>query len=40
LHAYYYSYIREGNKHPYMDHFEQNKSNPEMATKKAIDWWR
>ncbi|MDD2658204.1 MAG: phospholipase D-like domain-containing protein [Methylococcales bacterium] len=40
LHAYYYSYIRDGNKHPYMEYFERHKSNPEMATKQAISWWK
>ena len=40
LHAYYYNKVREGNKKPYEEFYQQHKQNPKAATKEAMGWWK
>lgn len=40
LHAYYYNRVRDGNRHPYQDFYDQNKKNPEAALIEALSWWK
>jgi hypothetical protein len=41
LHAYYYTnVIDEGRRSRYAEDYELNRSNPEVALAKAMEWWR
>lgn len=39
LHAFYYQKTFEGQKARYLDFFDQNKSNPDIARAEALRWW-
>ena len=39
LHAYYYNIVKEGNRHPYEEHFRTNSGNPELALQQILQWW-
>lgn len=40
LHAYYYQVVKDGNRHPYMEHYHKNKDDPESALVDAMKWWK
>jgi hypothetical protein len=40
LHAYYYSYVRDGNSYPYHEYYTRHKANPEAALVEAMNWWK
>lgn len=40
LHAHYYQRTFDGRKANYLQHFETNKNNRQVALTNAIDWWR
>ncbi|MET4819912.1 phospholipase D-like domain-containing protein [Endozoicomonas lisbonensis] len=40
LHAYYYNKVGEGNKKPYEDYYQSNKSNPQTAVREIMEWWK
>jgi hypothetical protein len=41
LHAYYYhTSFDDGRRSMYAEKFEENKGNPAIALKNAVDWWR
>lgn len=40
LHALYYTRVRDGNRHPYIDWYRQNRSDPEEALREALEWWK
>jgi hypothetical protein len=39
LHAYYYERVRDGNRHPFREFYEQNHRDPEKALVTAMEWW-
>ena len=39
LHAFYYQKTFDGRKAKYLDFYEQNKSNPDLARADALKWW-
>lgn len=39
LHAYYYQQVRDGNRFPYQESYEQNRDDPEKALVEAMQWW-
>ena len=39
LHALYYTRVRDGNRHPYMEWFRDNRADPDSALQKALEWW-
>ena len=40
LHAYYYNKVRDGNRHPFEEFHQSNKSNPAYALKEVLQWWQ
>ena len=40
LHFYYYNTVRDGNKQPYEDFYQQNRRNPQQALLEQLDLWR
>ncbi len=40
LHAHYYANVRKGNiRSLHMEHFEENRADPEAALVQAMEWW-
>lgn len=39
LHAYYYNEVVDGVRHPYEEHYQQNRRDPASATLRAFRWW-
>lgn len=40
LHAFYYLRVREGNRQPFDEYFERNKTNPEATLMEQMCWWQ
>ena len=40
LHAYYYNIVRDRNRHPYEDFYQNNKNNPAKHLVNSLNWWK